>query len=175
MRDQSGWGRRRLSQFHRAVLRFLRDFQGCGDLDSRHDREAGKNPTQRTRTTRPGTRPRSGKAARPAKKGRGRLKNCSLALTGPFMAPNHGGNWTAKELHSGPFLAYPKMYEFGSPDFAPGSRLQSLSCTNPHWFLGITVTASLFRACPASSIPGPVSGDLITSTASQPECNAMLR
>jgi len=26
----------------RAVLRFLRDLQGCGDLDSRHDREAGK-------------------------------------------------------------------------------------------------------------------------------------
>jgi len=30
--------------------------------------EAGKNPTQRTRTSRPGPRPRSGKAARPAKR-----------------------------------------------------------------------------------------------------------
>jgi hypothetical protein len=141
MRDQSGWGRRRLSQFHRAVLRFLRDFQGCGDLDSRHDREAGKNPTQRTRTTRPGTRPRSGKAARPAKKGRGRLKNCSLALTGPFMAPNHGGNWTAKELHSGPFLACPRMYDLYAVCVAVVNRLI------PRHFSESRVVYGQARAC----------------------------
>jgi hypothetical protein len=64
-----------------------------------------------------------------------------------------------KELDSGPFLACPKTYEFGSPDFAPGNRLQSLSCTNPHWFLGITPTAFLLRARPASSIPGPARTD----------------
>ena len=59
--------RRRLSQFHRAILRLLRDLHGCGDIDSRHDRESGKNPSQRART-KPGKRPQSGKAARPAKK-----------------------------------------------------------------------------------------------------------
>jgi hypothetical protein len=66
--------------------------QGCRHFHSRHDREAGKNPPQRTCTSRPGPRPRSGKAARPAKKDRGCRKNCSFALTGALMARNHGGN-----------------------------------------------------------------------------------
>jgi hypothetical protein len=86
------WGQRRLSQFHRAGLQFLRDLQGCGDLHSRRDRRSRKNPTQRTRTSRPGPRPQSVKEARPGKRDRRGLKNCLFALTGPLIARNHGGN-----------------------------------------------------------------------------------
>src|SRR5580698_7327984 len=73
-------------------LNRLTGAEACGDLHSRHDREAGKNPTQRTRTSRPGPRPQSGKAARPAKKDRGCLKNCPCARRWPLMVRNHGGN-----------------------------------------------------------------------------------
>jgi hypothetical protein len=49
---------------------------------------------------------------------------------------------------AGLFAASPQTYEFGSPDFAPGSRLQSLSCINSDRFLGITATAFLWQGTP---------------------------
>jgi hypothetical protein len=52
------------------------------------------------------------------------------------MARNHGGNRTAKELHSGPFRSCPKTYEFRLPTFLTGIA----SFQDPYlisgWFMG---------------------------------------
>jgi hypothetical protein len=77
---------------------------------------AGKNPPQRTRTSRPGPRPQSVKEARPGKRDRRCVKNCLFALTGPLIARNRGGNRnqrknkrTAQRTVSS---LSPKTYEF---------------------------------------------------------------
>jgi hypothetical protein len=121
------------AQFHRSILRFLRDLQGCGDLDSRHDREAGKNPTQRTRTSRLGTRPQSGKAARADQMPQELLICARRASHG---AKSRRKPESAKELHSGLFPACPKIYEFRLPTFLIGIA----SFQDPYliggWFMG---------------------------------------
>jgi hypothetical protein len=55
----------------------------------------------------------------------------------------------SKGIARGRFLACPKTYEFESREFASGSRLQSLTWTNPHGFLGtIAAAADLFTWLP---------------------------
>jgi hypothetical protein len=46
------------------------------------------------------------------------------------------GNWTAKELHSGPFLACPKMYEFRFADVSNRNCLISGPYLISGWFMG---------------------------------------
>jgi hypothetical protein len=120
----------------RAVLRFLRDLQRCGDLDSCHDREAGKNPTQRTRTSRPGPRPpgESGSAGQKRSWTPQELLICAHRAT--HGAKSRRKLESAEQLHSGPFLACPKVYEFRLPTFLTG--IVSFQC--PYliceWFMG---------------------------------------
>ncbi len=52
-------------------------------------------------------------------------------------------------------LCPPKTYEFGSRDLASGNRLQSLTWTNPHWFLGTisVLTSSRTALLRLSQVP----------------------
>jgi hypothetical protein len=107
----------------RAVLRFLRDLQRCGDLDSCHDREAGKNPTQRTRTSRPGPRPpgESGSAGQKRSWTPQELLICAHRAT--HGAKSRRKLESAEQLHSGPFLACPKVYDLYAVCVAGLNRL----------------------------------------------------
>ena len=150
----------------RAVLRFLRDLQRCGDLDSCHDREAGKNPTQRTRTSRPGPRPpgESGSAGQKRSWTPQELLICAHRAT--HGAKSRRKLESAEQLHSGPFLACPKVYEFRLPTFLTGVA----SFQDPYLISGglwattgrerqtssILVYAGIPLGVPRGEIPGPM-------------------